>query len=231
MKRVGVDMEKNNPLYSNQGVHVISSIFTVDKGVCKVLLIQRNNDPYKGKWALAGGALYNNETLEEGMLREIKEKTNITDVDLIFSNIYSAVDRSPIMRMIGVSYIAVMDIKKANLVTSTKKTKNAMWFSIDDIPELAYDYNEILADAIQVLKKKIVSSDILKSLYPDGFTFPEIQKVYEAILDKKLDRRNFRKKMLSLGFIEDTNKTVKFEGNKPAKLYKFKDEIEVKNVF
>jgi len=224
-------MEKNNPLYKEQGIHVIGSIFTVDKGVCKVLLIQRDNEPFKESWALTGGAIYNNETLEDGLLREIKEKTNITNADFIFSAIYSDVDRSPIMRMIGVSYIAVMDIKKANLVTTTKKTRNAAWFSIDDIPELAYDHNVVLQDAIKVLKTKIVSSDILKSLYPDGFTLPEIQKVYEAILDKTLDRRNFRKKMLSLGFVEDTGKTVRFEGNKPAKLYKFKKNIETKNVF
>ena len=224
-------MEKNNPLYKEQGIHAIGSIFTVDKGVCKVLLIQRDNEPYKGTWALTGGAIYNNETIEEGLLREIKEKTNITNADFMFSNIYSEVDRSPVMRMVGISYIAVMDIKKANLVTTTKKTRNAGWFSIDDIPELAYDHNRVLEDAIKVLKTKIDSSDILKSLYPDGFTLPEIQKVYEAILDKNLDRRNFRKKMLSLGFIEDTGKSVKFEGNKPAKLYKFKKEIEIMNVF
>lgn len=224
-------MEVNNPLYKNQGIHVVSSIFTVDRGVCKVLLIQRKNEPFKGKWALVGGALYNNEELEDGMLREIKEKTNITDVQLIPSKNYSKVDRSPVMRMIAVSYIGIMDIKKANLVTSTLKTQNAAWFSIDDIPELAYDYNEILNDAIELLKTKIVTSDMLKALYPDGFTLPEIQKVYEAILDKELDRRNFRKKMLSLGFIKDTNKTVRFEGNKPAKLYKFKNKIENKNVF
>lgn len=224
-------MEINNPLYKNQGIHVVSSIFTVDKGICKVLLIQRKNEPFKGKWSLVGGALYNNETLEEGMLREIKEKTNIADIQLILSNNYSRVDRSPLMRMIAVSYIGIIDIKKANLITQTLKTENAMWFSIDDIPDLAYDYNEILTDAIALLKTRIVSSDILRSLYPDGFTLPEIQKVYEAILDKDLDRRNFRKKMLSLGLIKDTNKTIRFEGNKPAKLYKFKKEIIDKNVF
>ena len=224
-------MEIKNPLYKNQGIHVVSSIFTIDKGVCKVLLIQRNNEPFKGKWALVGGALYNNEELEEGMIREIKEKTNIENVQLIPSKNYSKVDRSPVMRMIAVSYIGLMDIKKANLVTSTLKTQNAAWFSIDNIPDLAYDYNEILSDAIELLKTKIVSSDILMSLYPDGFTLPEIQKVYEAILNKELDRRNFRKKILSLGLIKDTNKLVKFEGNKPAKLYKFKKNIENKNVF
>jgi len=224
-------MEIKNPLYQNQGIHVVSSIFTVDKGVCKVLLIQRKNEPFMGKWALVGGALYNNEELDQGMLREIKEKTNIMDIHLIPSKNYSKVDRSPLMRMIAISYIGIIDIKNANLITDTLKTKNAMWFSIDDIPELAYDYNEILNDAIELLKTKIVSSNILKYLYPDGFTLPEIQKVYEAILNKELDRRNFRKKMLSLGFIKDTNKLVKFEGNKPAKLYKFKNKIENKNVF
>ena len=224
-------MEVNNPLYKNQGIHVVSSIFTVDKGICKVLLIQRNNEPFKGKWALVGGALYNNEELDDGMLREIKEKTNITDVHLIPSKNYSKVDRSPVMRMIAVSYIGIMDIKKANLVKSTLKTQNADWFPINSIPELAYDYNEILNDAIELLKTKIVSSDMLKYLYPDGFTLPEIQKVYEAILDRELDRRNFRKKMLSLGLIKDTDKLVRFEGNKPAKLYKFKKNVETKNVF
>ncbi|MBE6150307.1 MAG: NUDIX hydrolase [Firmicutes bacterium] len=224
-------MELKNPLYKNQGIHVVSSIFTVDKGICKVLLIQRKNEPFKGKWALVGGALYNNETLEEGMLREIKEKTNISDIQLIPSKNYSKVDRSPVMRMIGISYIGIIDIKKANLITKTLKTENAMWFSIDDIPELAYDYNEILKDAIDLLKTRIVSSDILRNLYPDGFTLPEIQKVYEAILDRELDRRNFRKKMLSLGLIIDTNKTARFEGNKPAKLYKFNGKAMDKNVF
>ena len=154
-------MEVNNPLYKNQGIHVVSSIFTVDRGVCKVLLIQRKNEPFKGKWALVGGALYNNETLEDGMMRELKEKTNISSIRLIPAKNYSDVKRSPVMRMIAVSYIGVIDIKSANLITKTLKTENAIWFSIDDTPELAYDHNEILKDAITLLKAKIVSSDIL----------------------------------------------------------------------
>ena len=105
-------MEKNNPLYKDQGIHVMGCIFTVDRGVSKVLLIQRSNEPYKDFWALPGGALYNNETLEEGMLRELKEKTNISEVNFMLSNVYSDVDRSPVMRMIGISYVGVLDIKK-----------------------------------------------------------------------------------------------------------------------
>jgi len=224
-------MQVNNSLYKNQGINVVSSIFTVDRGVCKVLLIKRNNEPFKGMWSLVGGALYNNEELDDGMRREIKEKANIDNLQLIPAKNYSRIDRSPVMRMIAIAYIGVIDIKKARLVTNNDKIQNIGWFSLDEIPELAYDYNEIVSDAIELLKDKIVSSNILKSLYPDGFALPEIQKVYESIFNKELDRRNFRKKMLSLGLIYDTNKTARFEGKRPAKLYKFKKKIENKNVF
>jgi 8-oxo-dGTP diphosphatase len=96
---------------------------------------------------------------------------------------------------------------------------------------LGYDHEEILHDAIIELRKQIVKSNILKSLFPDGVTMPELQKTYEAILNKKFDRRNFRKKMLNLDLIVDTNKSDKFEGNKPAKVYEFKKKIEDKDIF
>lgn len=224
-------MEVSNPLYKNQGIHIISSIFTVEKGIIKVLLIKRNNEPFKNKWSLVGGALYNNENLEDGMRREINEKTGIENIDIYFSNIFSKVDRSPIKRMIAISYIGIIDSHKVSILKKTLKTTDADWFKIDDIPSLAYDHNEILNEDIKTLKKEIVTTDILKSLFPNGFTIPEIQKTYEAILNCKLDRRNFRKKLLSLGLITDTNKVTNFEGKKPAKLYKFNRRIKNKNVF
>lgn len=215
-------MRKNNPLYKNQGIHLISSIFTVDKGVVKVLLIRRNNEPYKDKWALVGGALYNNETVLDGMKREIKEKTGINDIKLYYSNIYSGVDRSPIMRMVGLSYIGFLDIEKVNLLKETYKTNDSDWFSINNIPELAYDHNVILNDSILKLKELIYDSDILKSLFPNTLTIPELQSVYETILDKKIDRRNFRKKLINDGMIVDINNEKNYIGKKPAKLYKFR---------
>lgn len=215
-------MQKNNPLYKNQGIHLISSIFTVDKGVVKVLLIRRNNEPYKDKWALVGGALYNNETVVDGMKREIKEKTGINDIILYYSNIYSRVDRSPIMRMVGLSYVGFLDIEKVNLLKETDKTNDSDWFPINNIPELAYDHNEILNDSILKLRELIYDSDILKSLFPNTLTLPELQSVYETILDKKIDRRNFRKKLINDGVIVDINNEKNYIGKKPAKLYKFR---------
>lgn len=219
-------MEIKNPLYKNIGIHLIITIFTVENGIVKVLLIKRKNNPYNGMWALVGGALYNNEELIDGMKREILEKTGIEDIDIYFSSVVGTKDRSPLKRMIAVSYIGIIDSKRVNLLKETMKTSDADWVRLDMIPKLAYDHNHILDEAIDTLKEKIVESNILKSLYPDGFTIPEIQKVYESILNKTFDRRNFRKKILSFDFVIDTKKYKNFEGKKPAKLYKFADEIK-----
>ena len=214
-------MKISNPLYKNQGIHLISAIFTVDKGITKVLLIKRKNEPYKDMWALVGGALYNNEDLEDGLKRELQEKTGIENIKLDMFNVYGKLNRSPVFRMVAIGYIGVIDSNKVSLLKETLKTSNADWFSIDKIPDLAYDHNEILNDALNTLKDKIFETDILKNLFNEEFTLPELQKVYETILNKKFDRRNFRKKLLNDGIIIETGKVVNFEGNKPAKLYKF----------
>lgn len=216
-------MEINNPKYKNQGIHVITTIFTVDKGELKVLLIRRKNNPYQGFWALTGGALYNDEDLEKGLFREIKEKTGLTDIEVRLSNVFGKKDRSPIMRMVAISYIGMVDINKVKILKDTLKTSNAAWFSINEIPPLAYDHNEIIEDAIKKLKKMILSTNILKVFFPTGFTLPELQRIYESILEKKLDRRNFRKKLLNTNQIVSTEKEKTFEGKKKAKIYKFKE--------
>lgn len=224
-------MERNNPRYQNQGMHVIASIFTVEKGVTKVLLIRRKKEPYKDTWALVGGALYNDEDLLNGMKREIHEKVGLKDIDIKFCNVFSEVNRSPVMRMIAVSYLGVIDSKRVEILKDTLKTSDADWFPIDNIPKLAYDHNQILKDSLENLKIIISNSNILKALFPQGFTIPEIQKTYESILGKSFDRRNFRRKLLSSGLVIDTNIEIKFEGKKPAKVYQFKDKIENENVF
>lgn len=224
-------MEKNNVLYKEQGIHVITAIFTVEQGVTKVLLVKRKNQPYKDYWILTGGALYNNEELYAGARREIFEKSGIKDIEISQFKAFGEVNRSPVMRMLAVAFIGVIDSKRVEFMRETMKTSDADWFPIDRVPVLGYDHDLILKDALVELQKKIVTTNILKSLFPDLFTIPELQKAYEAILNKKFDRRNFRKKFLSLNLIEDTNTTGKFEGNKPAKLYRFKDMIVDKNVF
>ena len=224
-------MDVRNKQYKNQGIHVITALFTVEQGITKVLLIKRKNEPFLGDWVLTGGALYNYEDLESGALRELEEKTGITGVPIKQFKAFGKVNRSPVMRMVAVGFIGIIDSKRVNVLRETKNTSNADWFPIDKIPPLGFDHEEILHDSLLELRKQIVKSNILKSLFPDGVTMPELQKTYEAILDEKFDRRNFRKKMLSLDLIEDTNKSDKFEGNKPAKVYIFKDKIEDKDIF
>lgn len=223
-------MKVNNPLYKKIGIHLIASIFTVEKGIVKVLLIKRTNEPYKNKWALVGGALYNNEDLEEGIKREIFEKTGIVGIDVSIFEVFGKIKRSPVQRMIALGYLGVIDANKVKFLKNTLKTSDADWFALDNIPPLAYDHKEILHAAFNELKNRIVESNILQSLYPNGFTMPEIQKVYETIFNKTIDKRNFRKKFISLGIIEDTNKFIRFEGTKPAKLYRFKKHIKIKSI-
>jgi len=224
-------MRKANVLYKGQGIHVITAIFTVEQGVTKVLLVKRKNEPYKGDWILTGGALYNNEDLEAGARREILEKTGIENIEIEQFQTFGKVDRSPVMRMIAVAYIGIIDCNRVKIIRETTNTSNADWFPIDKIPGLGFDHEEILNEALVFLQSKIVSTDILKALFPNDFTIPEIQKTYEAILNRNFDRRNFRKKLLSLNLIEDTNRTGRFEGKKPAKLYRFKKVIKNQKVF
>lgn len=216
-------MELNNKLYKNIGIHVITTLFTVDKGIVKVLLIKRTNEPFNGYWALPGGAMYNNETLEDGARRELKEKTGLENIKLELGNIFDDVNRSNLQRMIGVSFLGVINTKGIELQKETMKTSNADFFAIDKVPKLAYDHNLVIDKSLVILKEKILKSSILKDLLPEEFTLPELQKVYETLLNKELDRRNFRKKLLNDGIIWAVNKDAVFNGKKPAKLYCFKD--------
>ena len=224
-------MRIDNKLYKNQGIHVISTIFTVTNGVTKILLIRRKNAPYEKIWSLVGGALYNNETLEDGLKREIFEKSGLKGVQLFQFGTFDEIDKTPNMRMIAVCYLGVVDATKIILTKENRTTSDVEWIPIDQVPELAFNHNAIFKAGLEELRKQIIQSSILKTLFANEFTMPELQKVYEGILDKQFDRRNFRKKILSLGIIEDTNKTISQNGGKPAKLYRFKDIIEVKKVF
>lgn len=224
-------MDVLNPRYQNQGIHVISAIFTVDKGVTKVLIIRRKYNPYQGMWSLVSGSLYNDEEVLDGLKREVKEKTGIENIHLELFDVFGAVDRSPAMRMVGLAYLGIVDKEKYHFLKETMKTSDADWVSLDHLPPLAFDHALILEKAKEVLSVRIRKTDILKHLYPNGFTMPEIQKVYESILKKTFDRRNFRKKLLSTGMIEETSRVEKFDGKKPAKIYIFKENMEDRDVF
>ena len=127
-------MELKNSLYKNIGIHAITTLFTVEKGDVKVLLIKRCNNPFNGYWALPSGALYNNELLVDGAKRELKEKTGLENIEFEMCGVFDKLDRSNLQRMIGISFIGVIDSKKVSLLKNTLKTSNAEYFSINNIP-------------------------------------------------------------------------------------------------
>lgn len=222
-------MRYDHPLYQNQGIHTVNAIFTVEKGILKVLLVKRSNEPFKDMWALVSGALYNNETFEEGTAREIAEKTGLKNVVTQKFEVYSALDRSPVMRMLAIANICVISSTYQEFVKDTRNTHEASWFDVKEVPQLAFDHTQILQDAVFYLKEQIYKTDIVKALLPTEFTIPNLQAVYEAVLCTTFDRRNFSKKMLSLGLLKDLNKQEEISGKKPAKLYSFKNSMKIKD--
>ncbi|MGN1299236.1 MAG: NUDIX hydrolase [Candidatus Scatovivens sp.] len=215
-------MDINNPLYKNQGIHVVCALFTVKDGDVKVLLAQRSNSPYQEKWMLPSGAVYNNEDCETAMKREMLEKTGISNIYIEQFHVFSDPKRSPLMRMIAVGYIGIINSDNLIIKKKTEKTQDVEWFDLNDVPtDLAYDHRKILLEAIEAVKLKIMRTNIIKALLPKYFTLPDLQKVYEAILGRKFDRRNFRKKFLQLNLIENTGLLEDVKGHRPANLYKF----------
>lgn len=215
-------MDYSNKRYEKQGIHTIGSIFTVKDGVFKVLLINRKFDPFKGMWALVGGALYNDETVEKSLAREVFEKTGLENIEFSHVGIYSTIDRAPNFRMVALTYMSVIDSDKVAILKKTIHTNNADWFDIKNLPEMAFDHKQIIIDSISFLREHIYDTAILKNLFPKEFTLPDLHKAYESVLETKIDRRNFRKKLLKDGIIVDTGKIYIKSGTKSSKLYSFK---------
>lgn len=211
-------------------IEVVINIFTIEKGKVKMLLFRKKTEPYKGYWMLPTSTLDVEETLETRAGKIVEEQIGLKNVYLKQVKTFSDLDRSKDGRVLAVSYLGLVDsvsVEISNIIDDIESS----WFSIDSIPKLAFDHEKIVLNSIDVLKEKLVDVNILKKLFPSDFTLPEIQKAYEQILGRTLDRRNFRKKFINLDLIEDTGyKNEGFNG-RPAKLYKFKDDLRQRNLF
>ena len=195
-------------------------IFTVHQGKLKVLLIKMKKKPFSGFWALPGGLIKVDEDLDKAARRHLQEKTGIKDIYLEQLYSFGRVDRDPFGRVVSVAYFALVPKDKYNLRTSAEYS-DIDWFAVDDLPPLAYDHSEIVKKAIRRLQAKLTYTNIVYSLMPSQFTLSELQRVYEIILKKKLDKRNFRKKILSLRLIKATGRQRRGEAHRPADLYTF----------
>jgi len=207
--------------YINQ-IEVLTNIFTIDKNKLKVYLIRRTEDPFKGYWMLPSNLLMTTETIEECAKETVLEYLGIGDIYLKQCNVFSKIDRLPNDRILANSLIGLVD--RETLLLKKKNTMyEGVWFPVEEIPKMVFDHAEILKDAVEFLKQHLNNTEVLKILFPSDFTMPELQIVYEQILGKTLDRRNFRKKILNMDLLEDTGDKNNIGNGRPAKLYRFKE--------
>lgn len=213
-----------------QFIEVLANIFIIDKGSLKILLLKKKIEPYKGYWCLPSSLLKNNETINESVNKCIYEKTGITSIYVRQNDTISDINRVEDSRLLGISFIGLTD-NITLLLHQEQRDYELKWFDLNNLPKLAFDHNEIVLKSMEFLKYHLIDISMLKHLFPADFTLPELQRLYEQLLNIKIDRRNFRKKFLNLNLIEDTNDLSTGISGRPAKLYRFKDDIECKKIF
>jgi len=194
-------------------------LFTIQSGELRVLLIKRGIPPFEGKFALPGGFVQENESLDQAALRELREETGVADVYL--EQLYSFGDpgRDPRGRVISVAYFALVSADRSPLAAGSDAT-DARWWSMRNLPELAFDHRAILDYSLERLRNKLEYTTVGFQLLPPRFSLTELQEVYEAILDKKLDKRNFRRKLSLLKVLRPTRE-YRRGGRRPARLFEF----------
>lgn len=213
--------------YERPSVTVDVVMMSLRQRDLQVLLVKRRSWPYEGMWAIPGGFVNMDESLEAAAKRELHEETSVQDV--YFEQLYTFGDpgRDPRTRVITVVYFALLNSDHLQ-VKAADDAADVGWFSVYDLPPLAFDHDKILSYTLSRLRGKLDYTTIAFNLLPEQFTLHELQRVYEIILHKKLDKRNFRKKILSTGILEDTG-DKKMEGtHRPARLYRFNPNAETK---
>ena len=219
--------------YPRPAVTVDVVIFTLREGDLQVLLVRRKSPPFQGMWAIPGGFIRIDESLEEAALRELEEETGVRDVYIEQLYTFGDPNRDPRGRVITVAYFALVPADAVHPRAGSDAAE-ARWWSMYNLPPLAFDHDRILAYALQRLRYKLEYTAVGFELLPETFTLSELQAAYEVILGEELDKRNFRRKILGAGILEETGGYRTGEG-RPAKLYRFRDdavaEVKTRRLF
>lgn len=211
--------------YSGEPKHLLAVdcvIFGFDKDQLKLLLVKRGRPPQEGEWSLMGGFLPLNETLEEAAQRILTKWTGLKNVFLEQFYNFSKLDRDPGERVVSVAVYALIKIDESD--KELTKSHGAVWIDIDKIPELIFDHGQMVKMALGIIKHKSRFEPIGFELLPDKFTIPQLQKLYEAILQQKLDNANFRKKILSMKILRKLNEKDMGFSKRGAFYYQFDKE-------
>lgn len=206
--------------YARPALTVDCVVFGLDEADLKVLLIQRDLEPFAGRWALPGGFVRLDETLDQAARRELHEETGLSKVFLEQLYTVGDIGRDPRERVITVAHYALVRLSDHQVQAATD-ARNAAWFAIDDLPTLAFDHDAIVAMALQRLQGKVRYQPIGFELLPPKFSLTQLQRMYEIILERELDKRNFRKKVLSLGILQDLDEVEQDVAHRAARLYRF----------
>lgn len=206
--------------YARPAVTVDCVVFGLDETDLKVLLIERDGEPFRGCWALPGGFVDMGESLDAAALRELREETGVEKLFLEQLYTFGAVDRDPRGRVISVAYYSLVKLSDHRVRAATD-ARNAGWFALDDLPLLAFDHQEIVAMAHARLRGKVRYQPIGFELLPAKFTLRQLQQLYECVLDRELDKRNFRKKILSMNLLEELDEFELDVAHRAARLYRF----------
>lgn len=207
--------------YPHPAVTTDCVIFGFDGSDLKVLLIERGIEPFKGKWALPGGFLKMDETAQEGALRELEEETGMKNAYIRQFHTFTEPGRDPRERVITIAHYALVRLQE---VKGGDDAAQARWFTMDEIPPLAFDHDRILRMAQIMLRERIHFEPVGFELLPETFTMKQLQNLYEAILDVHFDRRNFAKKMFHLGLLIQTEDTVRTSPKRESQLLRFNKE-------
>ncbi len=187
-----------------------------------VLLIKRKYEPFKNAWAIPGGFVLQNESLEDAVKRELQEETGITVNYLEQLYSFGEPNRDPRQRIISVAYFALVNSTLFTNLKASTDAEEAQWFPINELPVLAFDHKKIVQVAIERIRAKIRYKPIGFELLDKKFSFADLEKLYASLLDRTIDRRNFTKKILSLGLLEDTGELAANIGaGRPSKIFKF----------
>lgn len=220
--------------YPRPALTVDVVVFSIRDQKLNILLIKRLGKPYEGTWALPGGFIQLEETLREAALRELKEESGIENIYIEQLYTYGDPDRDPRGRIITVAYLALLPANQVVDLKAGYDASEAGWFPLIDLPTLAFDHAKIISYAVQRLRRKLEYSAVGFELLPDEFTLSEIQHVYEVILGSKLDKRNFRRRILEANIIEATKEMRTGEG-RPARLFRYKPdaiaEVKARRLF
>jgi 8-oxo-dGTP diphosphatase len=207
--------------YERPSVTVDVVIFTLQERELHVLLVKRRNWPFEGRWAIPGGFVNMNESLEQAARRELDEETGVRDIYLEQLYTFGEPKRDPRTRVISVAYIALVSADKQTLRVSDEST-DVRWFSVQRLPgPLAFDHDAILAAGLDRLRSKLEYTTLAFQLLPEVFSILELKHIYEQILDEKLDKGNFYRKIKDANVLEDTGMRREGRG-RPTSLYRFR---------